>query len=167
MPPSTQAATTNANCDARGEVNRAALVEIEGTEVDRRFPPDGADAAYYSTLTVIELKDLLRRKGSKVSGKKVNLIERLVSSETKSAKFIDARTDGEEDEALIKEQQRWECPKCQHSNSNDDGYCPKVVEGKRCGGTKQCEKKSWTGCFAQVCDFFSSCFVTSSIFRKD
>ncbi len=82
--------------------------------------------------------------------------------------FIDAKTDGEEDEALIKyEQQCWECPKCQHSNSNDAGYCPKMVEGKRCGGTKQCEKKSWTGCFAQVCDLFSSFFVTSSIFRKD
>jgi len=86
MPPSTRAATSNANCDARGEVKRAALVEINGTEVDRRSPPDGADAAYYLSLTVIELKDLLRRKGSKVSGKKVNLIERLVSSETKSAK---------------------------------------------------------------------------------
>ena len=82
--------------------------------------------------------------------------------------FIDAKTDGEEDEALIKyEQQCWECPKCQHSNSNDAGYCPKMVEGKRCGGTKQCEKKSWTGCFAQECDLFSSFFVTSSIFRKD
>jgi hypothetical protein len=80
--------------------------------------------------------------------------------------FIDAKTAGEEDEALIKyEQQRWECPKCQHSNSNDAGYCSKMVEGKRCGGTKQCEKKSWTGCF-QVCDLFFSFFVTSSILRK-
>ena len=83
--------------------------------------------------------------------------------------FIDVKTaGGEEDEALIKyEQQRWECTKCQQSNSNDAGYCPKMVEGKRCGGTKQYEKKSWTGCFAQVCDLFFSFFVTSSILKTD
>ena len=33
----------------------------------------------YSTMTVLQLKDLLRRKGLKVSGKKAELIERLRS----------------------------------------------------------------------------------------
>jgi hypothetical protein len=86
MPTSNRATISKAYVDARGEVKRAALVEINGTEVDRP-PPDGADAAsYYSTLTVVKLKDLLRSKGLRVSGKKANLIERLVSSKSKSAK---------------------------------------------------------------------------------
>lgn len=86
MPTSNRATISKAYVDARGEVKRAALVEINGTEVDPP-PPDGADAAsYYSTLTVGKLKDLLRSKGLRVSGKKANLIERLVSSKSKSAK---------------------------------------------------------------------------------
>ena len=86
MPTSNRATISKAYVDARGEVKRAALVEINGTEVDPP-PPDGAlGAAYYSTLTVGKLKDLLRSKGLRVSGKKANLIERLVSSKSKSAK---------------------------------------------------------------------------------
>ena len=88
MPTSNRATISKAYVDARGEVKRAALGEINGTEVDRP-PPDGADAAsYYSTLTVVKLQDLLCSKGLKVSGKKVDLIERLVSSKAKSAKPI-------------------------------------------------------------------------------
>ena len=86
MPTSNRATISKAYVDARGEVKRAALGEINGTEVDRP-PPDGADAAsYYSTLTVVKLQVLLRSKGLKVSGKKANLIERLVSSKSTSAK---------------------------------------------------------------------------------
>jgi hypothetical protein len=55
---------------------------IDGVEkVDEIYPsaPEGANADY-SNMTVTQLKDLLRSKGMKVSGKKDELIQRLESS---------------------------------------------------------------------------------------
>ena len=83
----TRAATSKAYVNARGEVKRAVLGEINDA---KSSPGVTADAAYYSTLKIPELKDLLRSKGLKVSGKKANLIKRLVSSKAKSAKPPDA-----------------------------------------------------------------------------
>ncbi len=40
----------------------------------------GQDHVDYSSLTVVQLKDILRRKGLKVSGKKAELIKRMEAS---------------------------------------------------------------------------------------
>ena len=42
--------------------------------------PASEDAMDYSEMTVAQLKDLLRTKGMKVSGKKAELIDRLKST---------------------------------------------------------------------------------------
>lgn len=65
---------------------------------------------------------------------------------------IDTKNAEEEDEALIEyEKKLWECPKCQHFNTNDAGFCPNMVGGKLCGGSKKCKMLSWGNCFSQVC----------------
>jgi hypothetical protein len=73
MPATTRAATSKAECDARGEFKRAVLGEVNGAN------------CRYSALTVIELQDLLRRGGLKVGGKKAVLIERLLLASSSSA----------------------------------------------------------------------------------
>jgi hypothetical protein len=58
----------------------------------------------------------------------------------------------EEDSAFLKwEQKFWKCPKCGSEVRNDNGYCPKKINGKDCMGTKVPEKPlSWDGCFSTV-----------------
>jgi hypothetical protein len=164
--------------DAAMELMARTAVDDEGEKVDFKDVTHRVTSGEFESYegfmtskdkTRVTLRLMKNRNGHKMKSALTSTSEKTEVRELDSydmLAFINTKTAGEEDEALIQyEQQRWECPKCQHSNSNDAGYCSKMVEGKRCGGTKQCEKKSWTGCF-QVCDLFFSFFVTSSILRK-
>ena len=83
---------------------------------------------------------------------------------------VDTTFADEEDDALVEyEEGVWECPKCQHSNRNDAGYCNKIVgKGKgstiRCGGKMRCVTLlTWGNCFSQVCYGVELClFLTQS-----
>ena len=54
-------------------------VELEDDSADEEAsgPEDGAEVADYESMTVAELKELLKAAGKPVSGKKADLIERL------------------------------------------------------------------------------------------
>ena len=53
---------------------------INGVSTEEAAAPAAAPAEDYSKMTVAQLKDVLRSKGLKVSGKKAELVERLASS---------------------------------------------------------------------------------------
>merc|ERR1712086_959128 len=73
-----QAQTVN---EADAEASRLQAESEFSKEVAREemsaVPSAGSDDAGYSEMTVVQLKDELRAKGLKVSGKKAELIERL------------------------------------------------------------------------------------------
>lgn len=77
-----QAQTVN---EADAEASRLQAESEFSKEVAREemsaVPSAGSDDAGYSEMTVVQLKDELRAKGLKVSGKKAELIERLESSQ--------------------------------------------------------------------------------------
>ena len=56
---------------------------------------------------------------------------------------------GEGDDALEEyEKGFWDCNKCSNQNSNDEGYCKHLVDGKICNGCPVLkERLTWKGCF--------------------
>lgn len=109
----------------------------------------------HMTLRHITLRLIKDRSGHKMNSSQVRRfliteVEELDSDDMIAS--IDTKSAAEEDKALIDyEKKLWECPKCQHSNNNTAGFCPNMVGGKLCGGTKKCKMLSWGNCFSQVC----------------
>lgn len=58
--------------------------------------------------------------------------------------------DANEDKALLKhEQETWQCPKCDAFVSNENGFCPKIIDGKPCGSAPRAPEGGyigWGGC---------------------
>ncbi|KAL3810825.1 hypothetical protein ACHAXA_007515, partial [Cyclostephanos tholiformis] len=120
----------------------------------------------HMTLSLIK-----NRSGKKMISARTVVFEKTQVEELDSYDMIasiDTKFAEEEDDALVEyEQQHWECPKCQHSNRNDAGYCPNMVGSKQCGGTKRCKMLSWGSCFAQAPQTWKCCQCTTPNLLKE
>ena len=53
----------------------------------------------YESMTVAELKEILKARGLKVGGKKAELIQRLTENETKESEVLETLTSDEEEKS--------------------------------------------------------------------
>ena len=53
----------------------------------------------YESMTVAELKEILKARGLKVGGKKAELIQRLAENETKESEVLETQTSDEEEKS--------------------------------------------------------------------
>lgn len=66
--------------------------------------------------------------------------------------FSQGVDDANEDSALLQhEKATWNCPKCDGSVSNENGFCPAMIDGEPCGSAPRTPEGGpigWGGCFA-------------------